>query len=237
MNNLFSTPKDLPLEIRKLPYKAQEMYLEVSNNSYSRTNDKLISNKVAWTVIKSKFTKTDTGYIAKAFMPDIYTFDLSMNDEFVMKSEDGNYYMEGVLADILPDTQGWSFTSEVLQDFADQINTGKVIGGITHSEYQDLLMKYSHLPNEEFIAKALTERKGILKTVKAIFEKGKLWIKAIVDKRYLNHIKKFKRMSIEAFIPKKDQDNKKKIYKKGKVLGFALDNNAINRRAKVVKIE
>jgi cation transport regulator ChaB len=234
---LFNEIKDLPVEVRRLPYKAQEFYQEVSNNSYNRTNDTFVSNKVAWDSVKSKFTLVNGQYIAKAFMPDLYVFDLELSEEFIMKSEDGNYYMEGVLADILPDKLGWTFTAEALEDFATQINSGQIMGGISHQEYEDLLMKYAHLPNDEFIAKALSERKGILKTVKAIYEKGKLWIKAIVDKRYLNHVKKFKRMSIEAFVPNKNQDKKNKIYKKGKVLGLALSNTPVNPRAKVVKIE
>lgn len=234
---LYNNLNNLPIEMRKLPYKAQETYLEVANNSYERTKDPTLSSNVAWELIKSKFRKVNGKYVAKAFMPDIYTFDLEMKDDFIMKSEDGNYYMEGVLADIYTDSQGWKFSEEGLKDFAEQINSGQIIGGITHKEYQDLLMKYSHLPNEEFIAKALSERKGILKTVKAIYEKGKLWIKAIIDKRYLKQIKKFKRMSIEAFVPHKYQDKINKVYKKGRVLGFALDNRAINRRAEIVKVE
>lgn len=234
---LYNNINNLPTEIRKLPYKAQETFLEVANDSYGRTNDSTVSSKVAWELIKSKFHKIDGKYVAKAFMPNLYTFDLEMNEDFVMKSEDGNYYLEGVLADIFTDSQGWKFSEEGLKDFAEQINAGQIIGGITHKEYQELLMKYSHLPNDEFIAKALSERKGILKTVKAIYEKGKLWIKAIIDKRYLKQIKKFKKMSIEAFIPHKYQDKINKTYKKGRVLGFALDNRAINRRAEIVKVE
>ena len=94
-------------------------------------------------------------------------------EEFVIKAEDGEYYLEGVLADIYPDSQGYAFTEEALKSFEEQINSGQIIGGITHDEYKNLIMKYSHLPTEEFIAKALSERKGILKTVKAIYEKGR----------------------------------------------------------------
>lgn len=234
---LYNDTKHAPYEIQKLPFKAQEHFIELANNSFSRTNDKVISNKVAWNIVKSNFSKVGDEFVSKAYSPDLYTFDLKLNDEIIMKSEDGNYYMEGILADNLPDSQGWSFSEDALLGFAEQINSGQVIGGITHNEYQDLIFKYSHLPNEQFITKALTERKGILKTIKAVYEKGKLWIKAIIDKRYINHIKKIKRMSIEAFVPHSDQDKKNKVYKKGTVLGFAMDNNAINRRAKVARVE
>lgn len=232
----YSSIKELPKEVKVLPHKAQVMFMKAFNSSYGRTNYDAVAFKVAWSIVKKRFKKVNGKWVAKGFLPDLYTFDLSMKgEEFVIKAEDGEYYLEGVLADIYPDSQGYAFTEEALKSFEEQINSGQIIGGITHDEYKNLIMKYSHLPTEEFIAKALSERKGILKTVKAIYEKGRLWIKALVDKRYLNHIKKFKKMSIEAFIPKELQENGN--YLGGKVLGFALDNNAINRRAIVAKIE
>ncbi len=233
----YSSVKDLPPQIKKLPYKAQVMFMKAFNSAYGSHKDDVFAFKVAWSVVKKRFKKVNGKWVAKGFMPKLYTFDIEMKDPetFITKADDGNYYLEGVLADTLPDSEGKAFTEEALKEFEKQINSGQIIGGITHKEYQELIMKYSHLPTDEFIAKALSERKGILKTIKAIYDKGKLWIKALIDKRYLNHIKKFKKMSIEAFVPKELQQEGK--YLGGRVLGFALDNRAINPRAIVAKVE
>ena len=93
---------------------------------------------------------------------------------------------------------------------------------------------YSHLDKDTFVAKARQERKGILKVVKAVYEKGKLWIKAIIDKRYIKRVKGFKSMSLEAYIPENKQSGNK--YFGGEILGLALDNNAINPRARIARI-
>jgi len=227
---LYTSNKELPNSIKKLPYKAQTKFRESYNNKSSLGDSTAF--RIAWDSLKPYFQKKEDKWVAKGLTDNTYTFNIDIKENlFVQKAEDGNYYIEGVLSDIFPDSDGWTFTEEILQDFADQINNSPIFGGITHEEWKELKMKYSHLPENEFIEKARSERKGILKTVKAIYEKGKLWIKAIIDKRYLNHITKFNKMSLEAIVPSKYKINGK--YTKGKILGFALDNNAINQRTSV----
>ena len=218
--------------IKKLPIKAQNMFKTAYNASLKK-HDENTSFKVAWESIKPYFHKKDGEWIAQGMGYDLFTFELENKDNsmFIQQAEDGNYYMEAMLADLLPVADGWAFTEEALQDYANQINEFGILGGITHSEYQDLMNKYSHLPAEEFIAHARTERKGILKSVKAVYEKGKLWIKALIDKRYINHAKKYNKISLEAYIPKKLQVNGK--YLGGHILGMALDNRAKNQRTSV----
>lgn len=223
--------EDLPAPVKKLPLKAQQMFMSAFNKVIDKY-DEDTAFQIAWGVIKKKFKKVEGKWIAKGMSADTFTFDIELKDDvFIQKAEDGNYYIEGVLSDIFPDSDGWSFTEDALKDFAEQINNLPIFGGITHQEWNDIKMKYSHLPENLFVEKARNERQGILKTVKAIYDKGKLLIKAIVDKRYLNHVNKFNKMSLEAFMPIKDKVNKK--YIKGKILGFALDNNAINPRSTV----
>jgi cation transport regulator ChaB len=229
---LFKTNNDLPKEFKQLPDKAQTIFREYYNKSYSKNNNELLSFKIAWNYLKTKFKKVNNEWVAQGLGYDIFTFDMeNKSDIFIQQADDGNYYMEAVLADTLPVMDGWSFTENALNDFAKQINQENIFGGLTNGEYQDLIMKYSHLPSDEFVKKARTERKGILKSIKAIVDKGKLIIKAIIDKRYINHAKKFNKISIEALIPLNLQKNMK--YLGGKILGFALDNNPKNPRTKV----
>lgn len=221
----------LPESIKKLPHKAQILFLKAFNEVDDKYDEET-SFEIAWGVVKKKFKKVDGKWIAKGMSNEVYTFNIDIKEDlFIQKADDGNYYIEGVLSDILPDMDGFSPTPELLENWANQINDMPIFGGITHEEWNELKMKYAHLPEEEFIAKARSERKGILKTVKAIYEKGKLIIKAIVDKRYINHVKKFNKMSLEALVPKKYQVGTK--YTGGTILGFALDNNAVNQRSSV----
>ena len=228
----YESNDDLPDSIKRLPSKAQTMFRKAFNRVLEKGSSEEYAFKVAWSMVKKHFKKTEHGWVAHGLGYEVYSFDMqNTGDVFVQHGEDGNYYLEGVLADTLPVSDGWAFTEGALAEFARQINEEGVFGGLTHEEYQDLLMKYSHLPPQEFVKHARTERKGIFKTLKAVFENGKLWIKALIDKRYVRHAKRFTKMSIEAWIPKNLQREGK--YYGGKILGFALDNNPKNRRTSV----
>ena len=227
----YKSNESLPDSIKKLPQAAQSLYRKAYNN-VSGKYDEATTSKIAWGVVKKKFKKVDGKWIARGLSSDTFTFTIDTKEgELIQRAENGEFYIEGVLSDTLPDQLGTSFTEQALMDFADQINSGNIQGGITHQEYNDLIQKYLHLPTNEFIARARKERKGILKLVKAVYEKGKLWIKALVDKRYANHVRKFNKMSIEAHVPENLRHGNK--FLGGTIIGFALDNNAINPRAEV----
>lgn len=226
--------KELPTSIKKLPIGAQKIFKSAFNASYKKHGEER-AFKIAWVAVKRRFKRVDGKWVAKGLGHCFYRFELKQSDNlFIQKGKDGEYYLEGVLSDSNPDSMGKKFSPETLKDFAHQINKRGIFGGITHNEWDSLKMKYSHLSEEEFVKKALNERKGILKVIKAVFNKGKLWVKALIDKRYLNHVSKFKSMSIEALIPKKYQQGNR--YTGGTVLGLALDNSPINPRAVVTKI-
>jgi cation transport regulator len=220
---------ELPPNIKRLPVGAQTMFRKVFNSSISRHGE-VLANKIAWAAVKTKFKRVGDNWVAKGMGLSFFTFSMTTNKEvFVKKGADGEYYLEATLSDNQFDSEGRRFTSEALQTYANQINTYGIAGFITHRDWDDFKMANSHLSEEEFIRKARTERKGILKTVKAIYEKGKLWIKALIDKRYINHVKRYNKVSIEALVPTRYQTSTE--YRGGYALGFALDNNAINPRA------
>lgn len=227
----YNNNSQLPESIQKLPNKAQTLFRTAFNQAYSNNKDDILSMKIAWTVVKKHFKQIDGKWVAKGMGMELFVFDLTTtSDVYIQKAENGEVYLEGVLSDEFRDAEGWTFVPELLQKFADQINKFGIPGFITHQDWQNFINNNMGLSQEDFIQKARQERKGILKAVKAIVDKGKLMIKAIVDKRYLNHIKKFNKMSIEAIVPIKDDNNKR--YIDGTVLGLALDHNPINPRAK-----
>ncbi len=230
----YQNNQELPSAIQTLPYQAQTIFRQSFNTSNNRY-DSNIANKVAWEAVKSRFVRVGTEYVAKGLAKELLSFKMDMTQEvFITKADNGDHFLEAVLSDDMKDSQGKRFTTKALKSYADQINTHGISGFITHADWDSFKMKWSHLSPEAFVAKARSERKGILKTIKAVFEKGKLWIKAIIDKRYLKQVKKFNRLSIEAYVPSKNQVGD--TYDGGYALGFAMDNNAINRRAIVANI-
>lgn len=228
----YKTNEDLPEEVKKLPYEAQTMFRKAFNRVDAQYNE-TIAFKTAWEIVKKRFKKVDGGWVAKGMGFTLYSFETeNQGNVFVQKGDDGEYFIEAVLSDDMFDNEGNRFTPQTLENYANQINEFGISGFITHKDWKDFCLQYSHLPEDAFVQKA-RERQGILKSVKAIYEKGKLWIKAMADKRYVNRIKEFNKLSIEALVPKRFQKGKE--FDGGYVLGFALDNNAINPRAKVVK--
>lgn len=225
----FKTIKELPPTIQKLPVKAQEMFLAAFNDSYPRVGESA-AFRVAWAVVKKRFKEVNGKWVAKGMGMSFYTFTMdNKGDSFVKKGADGEYYLEAVLSDEMLDSDGYRFTAEALEEYANQINTHGMAGFITHADWDEFKIANSHLPEQAFVEKARQERKGILKTIKAIYQKGKLWIKALIDKRYVNQVKKFNKVSIEALVPERYRPGRE--YRGGYALGFALDNNAINPRA------
>ena len=227
---MYNNNNELPTTIKKLPYDAQSLY-RGAYNKVSPKYDEVTSGRVAWEIVKKKFTRINKEWVAKGMSRNLYVFNMKVSEDiFIKKADDGVYYLEATLSDTDVDGQGKRFTAEALEDYANQINTFGVSGNITHKSWDDFTVSNSHLSEEEFIKKARSERKGIFKTIKAVFKEGKLWIKALIDKRYMNHVKKFNRVSIEALVPTRYQNNNE-YQKGGVVLGFALDNNPINPRA------
>ena len=73
------------------------------------------------------------------------------------------------------------------------------------------------------IIETLKNKKGIAKSLKAIFENGRLWVRAVIDKRYKKLIQNSKGVSAEAFITETDDTDKKVL--KADLLGFTFNIN------------
>jgi hypothetical protein len=125
--------------------------------------------------------------------------------EFLSRTEDGEDYVSFKLADNQVDSKGVKLPEELLKRWADEINSGKtVLGDIDHEAWQKLLESGM---TEEQIKKEIQEKPSIAKAVRAVFEKGRLWVRAIIDKRYKKQIKQSQGVSLEAIIKRKVSDN------------------------------
>jgi hypothetical protein len=152
---------------------------------------------------------------SKQFRKVEFQLDNSTGD-FIKKDANGDEYVDFVLTDNLPDSDGETYTPELLQRWAKEINEGKLlVGDIDHEEYDNILQT---TVDKESIMQKLLNKKGIAKTVKAIYEKGKLWVKAVIDKRYKNMIRKANGVSLEAFV----FDAENNVAKDGELLGFTF---------------
>jgi hypothetical protein len=181
------------------------------------------------------------------FVGELVSIELSpalggqISESLVAHAEGDEIVFEGVLADteIIVDQKGpRRFRPSVLQKFADYINDHGISGDISspsdepHPELQELKRKYGHLSNEQFLKAARTDRKGIVKAVKAHFDGVRLWVKGFIDKRYKNYLSGVSKMSIEALTRTEDSE-----FVDGDVFGLNLvDNRAVNNRS-FVQIE
>ena len=117
--------------------------------------------------------------------------------ELIKRSEDGEEYVTAVLTTTDTHKDGERFTEDVLKSFADSINKEPLVSDVDHKLYDELL---DSTVSTEGIMSMLKAKTGIAKTVKAIYEKGKLFVRLMIDKRYRNQIKNAKGMSVEAII-------------------------------------
>jgi hypothetical protein len=155
------------------------------------------------------------------------------NEVLVSCAENGDVILEAVLADNKVSSDGKQFTNEALISMADFINkNGMALPDIDHAEFDKLAHQFPNI--EEFKAQ-LKSQKGIFKSVKAFFNKGKLMIKAFLDKRYRKIAQKYKSLSIEA-IGQLDDTNPD-LYVDAEPLSFTFTNTPKIAGADVLSVQ
>lgn len=155
-------------------------------------------------------------------------FEIDTSKEFISATDSGEEYINAVLTDRFPDSDGDSWSESEMRMFADQVNNEfQPVGDVDHQEY-DALMR-AGLTDDEVIAK-LREKKGIAKAVKAVVQDGRLWLRLMFDKRYKNVIKNAKGLSLEAL---RLRDNSGQVTG-AKLLGFTFGVNHIPRNSRAI---
>jgi len=139
--------------------------------------------------------------------------------ELIKRSEDGEEYVTAVLTTTDKHKDGKQFTPEVLQSFANSINKNPMVSDTDHELYDTLL---DSTVDTEGIMSMLKSKTGIAKTVKAIYENGKLFVRLLIDKRYRNKIQEAKGMSVEAIINKREGG----LISDAKLLGLTFNINS-----------
>jgi hypothetical protein len=216
----------LPEYITKLPDSLAKKWIVLYNDleeSYGSFKALMIANR--W--LKSKIQKREIVAQTQQSV-SIIKFTVDDSKELIKRTDDGEDYIDFVLTDNLPDKEGVIYPVELLQKWVEQINSGDVLIGDYDHEAYDKLLKEGLSPDE--VIARLKDKPGIAKTLKAVFEKGKLWVRAIIDKRYKKLIKeKSKGISLEASLIKDVDGN----IVDGQLGGFtfALQHDPYNERA------
>jgi len=123
-------------------------------------------------------------------------FDVYTKSGFLNRSKDGDEYITLVLNTTESHRDGVVFSEQLLKDMAEQINKNPIVGDVDHILYHKILKTGM---SDEQVKRVLRSKPGIAKTVKAIYDKGKLWVRAFIDKRYRRLIQKAKGVSSEIF--------------------------------------
>lgn len=219
----------LPSYVKKLGDDSRSKWVAIFNRVAANEGEEM-AFIVANNWIKKHVKKQSvTGNTVKAVVIEKVSFDLS-GEQLVKLSSAGEEYVDFVLADTGRILNGDQYPESLLQKWLTQINNGIFIGDIDHEEYDRILSQASTVEQAAELIK--NTKKGIAKSLKAIYDKGKLWVRAIIDKRYKKHIEQAQGVSLEAIVTKDAYGN----VIDGDLLGFtfAIKDSPINPRAVIV---
>lgn len=204
-----SLTNKLPDYVKKLPENLQKGWLQVYNKVVSEEGEQMaIRMANAW-LKKNMPTKS----LVKRSAVE---FEVSMKNGFIKRSADGEEYITFVLNSNQPHRDGKVFSEKMLMAWADYINKNPtLVGDVDHLLYDK--MENAGL-SDEVVREVLRSKKGIAKMVQAVYDKGKLWVKASIDKRYRKLVENSKGVSAEAWCSW--QDN---VAVDGDLLGFTFN--------------
>lgn len=161
--------------------------------------------------LKSELTKPVQVRQTVSFVVD------NSNGSFLKRSDDGEDYISLKLSTTDEHKDGVQYTSELLHKWEQQINKEGIVGDVDHELYDQLLTSGM---SDEQVKTALKGKPGIAKGIKAVFENGILWIRALIDKRYKRLIEQSQGVSAEAFV---NYDDDGKTVTDGDLLGFTFN--------------
>jgi cation transport regulator ChaB len=226
VNEYDSTPC-MPKSISKLPEAVQKVYKEAFNHIYKGKGSQAKAHAIAWELVKKRMKHSKGKYVAMtdAFNPiEYYTFDLlAPENKLIINATGEEVTFEGILATtdtFMQDaTTTRRFSEQALKDLAEQINThGSSHPDVDHEVMSALVKQYGN--NYEMIMNSLPKSKGIIKSIQAIYESGKLWIKGVLGAGYKRIMSKIRGMSIEAISEEVDYNSS--TINKAKYLGFTF---------------
>jgi hypothetical protein len=146
-------------------------------------------------------------------------FEIVKTDkEFIQRTAEGDEYVTAVLASTAEHVDGKyePYTESELQSWAEQINENPIVGDFDHETMRQI---QNTTVDDKTIELMLRTKQGIAKTVKAIVENGKLFVRLLIDKRYRNRVLNSKGLSVEAVLHRDPRTNE---VLENKILGFTF---------------
>lgn len=217
--------ENLPSYVSKLPSDIKAGWIGIFNEIYkSRGEEAAFIAANAWLKRKVKVDSL-TGNTNKAYVIETLHFDIGEGQ--LVKNSDGEDYVDFVLTDTKVIRNGDQYPESLLMKWLEQINKGMFVGDIDHEEYNKIAAQASTARQAAELIK--NSKKGIAKSLKAIYENGKLWVRALIDKRYRQTVQKSKGVSLEAIVKR---DASGKIHD-GDLLGFTfvVNGEPVNPRS------
>lgn len=156
----YSNIKELPNTVGKLPTEAKRMWLKAFNRAYSDGYSEEQAIKIAWSVVKNKYKKSDNGWVLKKAM----SVETNLHKSGLLFP---TYSLDLVLGSTTPDAQGHEVSGSLL----DRLYTNKLIdieGDIDHLDLNT---------GNDWTT-------GLFKAAKQFYKDGKLHVKAIADKSH-----------------------------------------------------
>jgi hypothetical protein len=198
----------LPTYVESKPEFIKRGWTEVYNSSSQHGEEIALIAAHGWLTRQ----KAEPEFIKRSMVH----FEIDTSQGFIKRSLDDNEdYITLILNGTEPHKDGMQFSEAMLQKWADYINKNPIIGDVDHSEYDKLL---SSALSDDDVKTYLKSKRGIAKSVKAVFEKGKLWVRALIDKRYKKLIEESKGVSVEAIVKKENN-----VAVDGDLLGFTFN--------------
>lgn len=216
----------VPSYVDKLPSSIKAKWI-VLFESISKKEGEKVALIAANEWLKRQVKRTSVeGKTDKAYFIEKITFDLS-DTQLIKQTSDGDDYIDFVLTDLGVNRQGDKYPLDLVQKWISQVNEQTFVGDIDHQEYDDIVSKSSTVEQAAELIKSA--KRGIAKTVRAVFDKGKMWVRALIDKRYKKLIEKAKGVSLEAIVTRDADGN----IIDGDLLGFtfAVNQEPVNPRA------
>jgi hypothetical protein len=202
--------QNLPTYVKGRPREIVQKWVEIFNSVFAENGEEMAF------IVANKWLKKyydEHKYVKRC----IVELDVDSSQKFISRSDDGEDYVTLVLGSTAPHKDGLVYSENLLKKWESDINSGKLgIGGDIDHELYDKLLDAGL--SDDRIRKELKSKPSIAKALKAIFEDGKLYLRAMIDKRYRKIITESKGVSAEAFVK---MDNN--VATDGELLGFSFN--------------
>lgn len=220
-----SDDKELPNYVKKMPKIVRVKWVAIFNETYKKDGES-VAFRLANAWLKKHVSKKSSEVMASKAEDSVEFFTLNFEfpeEQLVVKALGDEEVIEAILTDVGTDSDGDSYDESFLYELAEQINKEGIIGDFDHEEMQRL-RKIGF--DKDSIKSAMKSKQGVAKAIKAAVRDGKLWVQAVIDKRYKKRILNSRGISLEGLFRKKAGTN---VYEAGSIFGFTFTENMTAR--------